>query len=53
MLGPRLFRRLRLDRNRNKITSLEQDGYQRLSIGVIGLSVGHSIAHTLALVTSP
>lgn len=47
--GPVSFRRLRLDRNRNKITSAEQDNFNRLTIGIVGLSVGHSIAHTLAL----
>lgn len=47
--GPFSFHRLRLDRNRNKITWAEQQRYRRLTIGVIGLSVGHSIAHTLAL----
>jgi nitroreductase len=47
--GPRQYRRLRLDRNRNKITTDEQDLFGRLTIGVVGLSVGHSIAHTLAL----
>jgi ThiF family len=46
--GRRPFRRLRLDRNRNKITQPEQDAFERLTIGVIGLSVGHAIAHTLA-----
>jgi hypothetical protein len=49
ILGPRAFRRLRLDRNRNKITTDEQDTLGRLRIGVVGLSVGHVIAHTLAL----
>ncbi len=47
--GPLSFRRLRSDRNRNKITQAEQDRYRGLVIGVVGLSVGHSIAHTLAL----
>src|SRR6476659_8340554 len=47
--GPESFRRIRLDRNRNKITSSEQDGFRRLTIGIAGLSVGHAIAHTLAL----
>ena len=49
ILGPRSFRRLRLDRNRNLITAEEQDRLGRLHIGVIGLSAGHVIAHTLAL----
>ncbi|QNK82065.1 Rv1355c family protein [Nakamurella sp. PAMC28650] len=47
--GPDAFRRLRSDRNRNKITSSEQVSFRRLKIGVVGLSVGHAIAHTLAL----
>ncbi len=42
------FRRLRLDRNRNKITQEEQDRFAALRIGVVGLSVGHAIAYTLA-----
>ncbi|MGU3432799.1 Rv1355c family protein [Actinomycetes bacterium M1A6_2h] len=48
-LGPRGFRRLRFDRNRNKISTDEQDRLSQLKIGVVGLSVGHAIAHTLAL----
>jgi molybdopterin/thiamine biosynthesis adenylyltransferase len=49
ILGPRAFRAVRLDRNRNLITSGEQDRLGRLRIGVVGLSAGHAIAHTLAL----
>ncbi|WP_307830777.1 Rv1355c family protein [Rhodococcus sp. KRD162] len=49
VLGPRSFRHLRLDRNRNKITLDEQNDLGDLTIGIIGLSVGHAIAHTLAL----
>jgi molybdopterin/thiamine biosynthesis adenylyltransferase len=49
LLGPIGFRALRLDRNRNKITTEEQHGLGRLCIGVVGLSVGHSIAYSLAL----
>lgn len=49
ILGPRGFRRLRLDRNRNLITADEQDRLGRLRVGVIGLSSGHVVAHTLAL----
>ncbi|MEH6793095.1 MAG: Rv1355c family protein [Rhodococcus sp. (in: high G+C Gram-positive bacteria)] len=49
VLGPNSFRHLRLDRNRNKITLAEQNSLGDLTIGIIGLSVGHSIAHTLAL----
>ena len=49
VLGPRGFRRLRLDRNRNKITLDEQNAAVGIRIGVVGLSVGHAVAHTLAL----
>lgn len=49
VLGPRGFRALRLDRNRNSITAAEQDRLRALSIGVAGLSVGHIVAHTLAM----
>jgi molybdopterin/thiamine biosynthesis adenylyltransferase len=48
ILGPRSFRRVRLDRNRNLITAGEQDRLGSLRIGVVGLSVGHVIAYTLA-----
>lgn len=48
ILGPRAFRTVRLDRNRNLITADEQDRLGALRIGVIGLSVGHIIAYTLA-----
>jgi molybdopterin/thiamine biosynthesis adenylyltransferase len=49
ILGPTGFRTLRLDRNRNNITADEQNRLGSLTIGVAGLSVGHVIAHTLAL----
>ncbi|MBB5786801.1 Rv1355c family protein [Jiangella mangrovi] len=49
LLGPEAFQTLRTDRNRNKITADEQQRLRRLSVGVVGLSVGHAIAHTLAL----
>ncbi|GAA1462090.1 Rv1355c family protein [Williamsia maris] len=49
MLGPDGFRRLRLDRNRNKITAAEQDRLTGVTVGVLGLSVGHAVAHTLAV----
>jgi molybdopterin/thiamine biosynthesis adenylyltransferase len=48
VLGPRTFRTVRLDRNRNLITAEEQDRLGALRVGVVGLSVGHTIAHTLA-----
>ncbi|SDU39262.1 Rv1355c family protein [Jiangella alkaliphila] len=49
LLGPGGFQALRSDRNRNKITAEEQRRLRRLSVGVVGLSVGHAIAYTLAL----
>jgi molybdopterin/thiamine biosynthesis adenylyltransferase len=48
VLGPRGFRAVRLDRNRNLITAEEQARLGALRIGVAGLSVGHVIAHTVA-----
>lgn len=48
VLGPRAFRAVRLDRNRNMITTDEQDQLGALRIGVTGLSVGHAIAYNLA-----
>jgi molybdopterin/thiamine biosynthesis adenylyltransferase len=48
MLGPRGFTRTRLDRNRHLITEKEQHRLSRLRVGVVGLSVGHAIAHLLA-----
>lgn len=46
--GPRTFRAIRLDRNRNKLTRAEQQQLRTLTIGVVGQSVGHAIAYTLA-----
>jgi molybdopterin/thiamine biosynthesis adenylyltransferase/nitroreductase len=48
ILGPCAFRRVRLDRNRNLISAEEQGQLSSLRVGVIGLSVGHAIAHALA-----
>jgi molybdopterin/thiamine biosynthesis adenylyltransferase len=48
VLAPRAFRAVRLDRNRSMITTEEQTRLGALRIGVVGLSVGHVIAHTLA-----
>ncbi len=48
VLGPRGYRAVRLDRNRNLITAEEQDRLGLLSVGIVGLSVGHAVAHTLA-----
>ncbi|MEE2031876.1 Rv1355c family protein [Rhodococcus chondri] len=49
ILGPRGFRRLRLDRNRNKLTAREQERLAGRKIGVVGLSVGSAVAQALAL----
>ncbi|MDV7198567.1 ThiF family adenylyltransferase [Rhodococcus kroppenstedtii] len=49
VLGPVGFRRLRLDRNRDKLALDEQARALDVRIGVVGLSVGHAVAHTLAL----
>ncbi|CAN3128130.1 Rv1355c family protein [Mycobacterium sp. smrl_JER01] len=49
VLGPRGFARVRSDRNRNLITGSEQQKLGSLRIGVVGLSVGHAVAHTLAM----
>ncbi len=48
-IGPLGFDLLRLDRNRNKITRAEQEKLRKVRIGVVGLSVGHAIAHLLAM----
>ncbi|MDT5166419.1 MAG: hypothetical protein QOC88_3313 [Mycobacterium sp.] len=48
ILGPQGFRAVRLDRNRNVVTADEQARLGALQIGVVGLSAGHVIAHTLA-----
>lgn len=48
VLGPVGFHTLRLDRNRHLITAAEQNRLRALRVGVVGLSVGHVIAHTLA-----
>lgn len=48
LLGPKGFKRLRTDRNRNKITAEEQQALSLKTIAVIGLSVGHSVAYAIA-----
>jgi hypothetical protein len=48
ILGHRTFGAVRLDRNRNLITADEQARVGELRVGVIGLSVGHAVAYTLA-----
>ncbi|BDT97570.1 Rv1355c family protein [Nocardia sputorum] len=47
--GPRTFRLIRLDRNRNKLTRAEQDRLAERAIGVVGQSAGNAIAHLLAM----
>ncbi|MEV0297282.1 Rv1355c family protein [Nocardia sp. NPDC050710] len=47
--GPHIFRSVRLDRNRNKLTRAEQDRLRELTIGVVGQSAGHAVAYLLAL----
>ena len=49
LLGPRTFAKVRLDRNRNKVTSEEQSRLRGLRVGVVGASAGHSIAHVIAM----
>jgi hypothetical protein len=49
LLPRELFRRVRTDRNREKITGEEQAGLLERRIGVIGLSVGNCAALTLAM----
>ncbi|MEU1428251.1 Rv1355c family protein [Nocardia sp. NPDC005746] len=47
--GAEIMRAVRLDRNRNKITRAEQEILARQTIGIVGQSVGHTIAYTLAM----
>jgi hypothetical protein len=49
MVGPMAFAALRFDRNRQKLSREEQARLRHLRIGVVGLSVGHAIAHALAM----
>ncbi len=49
MLGPDAFSSVRLDRNRNRITRVEQDRLRRQRVGIVGLSSGHAAAATIAL----
>ncbi|EKT82739.1 hypothetical protein WSS_A10947 [Rhodococcus opacus M213] len=49
LLGRTSFRRLRLDRNRNKITAHEQERLEHVTVGIVGLSVGHAVALALTL----
>ncbi len=49
LLGPRSFSRVRLDRNRPKLTAEEQHHLRGLRVGIIGASAGHSVAHVIAM----
>ena len=49
LLDEEEFVEVRTNRNRYKITREEQESLRKRKIGVIGLSVGHSIALTLAM----
>lgn len=49
LLGPASFDAVRLDRNRNKITPQAQRTLRARKVGVVGLSVGHAVAHLLAV----
>lgn len=49
LLGPASFEVLRLDRNRNKLTPAAQRSLRARKVGVVGLSVGHAVAHLLVL----
>ena len=49
LLEPEAYRELRLDRNRNKITTEDQQRLANLSVGIVGLSVGNAVALSLAL----
>ncbi|CAM2886619.1 Rv1355c family protein [Mycobacterium intermedium] len=48
ILARRPFQTLRLDRNRNLITTEEQHELSGLRVGVIGMGAGHVIAYLLA-----
>ena len=49
LLDEKEFALVRTDRNRNKITREEQERLSSLKVGVIGLSVGRSVALAMAL----
>ncbi len=49
LLGEHEFAEVKTNRNRNKITIEEQQILTRKKIGVIGLSVGQSVATTIAM----
>ncbi|MFX0576004.1 Rv1355c family protein [Nocardia nepalensis] len=47
--GEETYRAIRLDRNQNKLTRVEQQRCAGLAVGVVGQSVGHAVAYALAL----
>jgi len=49
LLAERDFAQVRTDRNQLKITAEEQESLSQKTIGLVGLSVGHAVAMTLAL----
>jgi molybdopterin/thiamine biosynthesis adenylyltransferase len=49
LLPEKDFIAVRTVRNKNKITQLEQDVLRKKKIGVVGLSVGQSVASTMAM----
>ncbi|MBO8164539.1 MAG: Rv1355c family protein [Brevibacillus sp.] len=49
LLDEQEFQELRLNRNRYKLTAEEQAACFRLTIGIVGLSVGNAVALTLAM----
>lgn len=49
LLDEELFQKVRTNRNKNKISKEEQAVLGNKKIGIIGLSVGHAVAMTLAL----
>ncbi|MFF2084786.1 Rv1355c family protein [Nocardia sp. NPDC058176] len=49
VVGARAFNAIRLDRNRNKLTTGEQRRLRGATIGVLGQSAGHEIAYIAAL----
>lgn len=48
ILAPDLFWKVRQDRNRNKLTLTEMDILRQKRVGVIGMSVGGSVAYCMA-----
>ncbi|MGW0636020.1 Rv1355c family protein [Nocardia salmonicida] len=49
IVGAAAFRAIRQDRNRNKLTIVEQRELRGQAVGVIGQSAGHEIAYVVAL----